>query len=377
MKTITTFILFLCAVIAFGQAVKEDDLVIDTRQIDDTYSAAETMTVNAVVKGDLVIAGGKLTVNDSIMGDLTAAGGEFLLNGYVEDDVRIAVGKAIIDSEIGDDLVIFGGEVIITKNAVIHGNIKCFAGDITMNGTVMGKLNLKGTDVFVNGIAKDSSKIITEDLTLGSNAKFYKDVEYWNSDGEIDFNNALVDANSRFKQELEEEQSSSLQSLGMGALKLWIFYVLSAFLVILVIHALFKNAFADAVVGIENKLLKSFGFGLIYLFGIPLIILLAFLLIIGIPLGLFAAGVFVFSLFFGHLIAALLLVYYVKHNKAKNWNFWSITFLALLFAIGLRLLTMIPFVGILISIVILSITYGALTLKVIEAKKQSGKIQTL
>jgi len=152
-----------------------------------------------------------------------------------------------------------------------------------------------------------------------------------------------------------------------------VYYILSAFLVILVLHALFRNAFSNAVEGLEKSLLKSFGFGLIYLFGIPLLILLAFLLIIGIPLGLFATVVFVFSLLFGHLVAALLVAYYLRKRNEKDWGFWSITFLALLCAIILRILTMIPFAGILLSVVILSITYGALTLKVINSKKQLVK----
>jgi len=374
MKTITFLLIALCSMVSFGQAENEGDILINKTQQDDTYRAGETIKVNAVVQGDLVIAGGNLIVNDSINGDLTAAGGELFLNSYIADDVRIAVGRATIDSEVGDDLVVFGGEVILTENAIIHGNLICFAGNIEINGEVLGKLDIKGGDVLIDGTIRETSKIIGEDITIGSNAKFYKDVEYWNSDGEIDFKNTLVNAKAQFNKDLSEEKSQlSMTSFGTNSFKLWGYYILSAFLVILVLHALFRNAFSSAVEGIENNWLKSFGFGLIYLIGIPLLIILALLMIIGIPLGLFATVIFIFSLLFGHLIAALLVVYYFKYKKEKDWGFWSITFLALLCAIVLRLLTMIPFAGILLSVVILSITYGALTLKVIHSKKQLVK----
>jgi len=371
MKTITFLLIALCSMVTFSQAENEGDILINKTQQDDAYRAGETIKVNAVVQGDLVIAGGNLIVNDSIKGDLTAAGGELFLNSYIADDVRIAVGRTTIDSEVGDDLVIFGGEVILTENAIIHGNLICYAGKIEINGEVIGKLDIKGVDVLINGTIRETSKIIGEDITLGSNAKFYKEVEYWNSDGELDFRNSLVNTEAQFKEDLGQEKSElSLTSFGTTSFKLWVFYILSTFLVILVLHALFRNAFSSAVEGLENNLLKSFGYGLIYLIGIPLLIILALLMIIGIPLGLFATVIFIFSLLFGHLIAALLVVYYFKYKKEKDWGFWSITFLALLCAIILRLLTMIPFAGILLSVVILSITYGALTLKVFRSKEQ-------
>lgn len=371
MQIITFLLIALCSMVSFGQAENEGNILINKTQQDDTYRAGGTIKVNAVVQGDLVIAGGNLIVNDSINGDLTAAGGELFINGYIADDVRIAVGRVTIDSEIGDDLVVFGGDVILTENAIIHGNLICFAGNIEMNGDVIGKLDIKGGDVLINGTIKETSKIIGEDLTIGPNAKFYKEVEYWNSEGELDFENALVNTEARYNENLDEEKSQlSLTTFGTTSLLLWVFYILSAFLVILVFHALFKNTFSNAVEGLEHNWLKSFGFGLIYLIGIPVSIIIALLMIIGIPLGLFAMFIFIFSLLFGHLIAALLVVYYFRYKKEKDWGFWNITFLALLCAIILRLLTIIPYAGILISVVILSITYGALTLKVLHSKKK-------
>ncbi len=374
MKTLAILIIGLFSTLSFGQSEDKEDILINKIQQDDTYRAGETIKVNAAIQGDLVIAGGNLTVNDSVNGDLTAAGGELFLNGYIADDVRVAVGRVTIDSEIGDDLVVFGGEVILTENAVIHGNLNCFAGNIEINGKIIGNLNIKGADVLIDGTIQETSKIIGEDITIGSNAKFYKEVEYWTNDREIDFKESLINTEAQFNEDLGEEKSQfSLTNFGTTSLKLWVFYILSAFLVILVLHALFKNAFSNAAEGFENNWLKSFGYGLMYLIGIPLLIILALLMIIGIPLGLFITTIFIFSLLFGHLVAALLVVYYLRYRNKKNWGFWGITLLSLLCAILLRVLTMIPFAGILLSVVILSITYGALTLKVIQSKKQLVK----
>ena len=374
MKPIAYLLIAICSLVSFGQVENEGDIIIKETQQDDTYRAGENIKVDALIHGDLVIAGGNLTVNDSIKGDLTAAGGELFLNNYVEDDVRIAVGRATIDSEIGDDLIVFGGEVILTENAKIHGNLKCFGGNIEINGDIIGKLDIKGGDILVNGTVNESSRIIGEEITIGSNAKFYKEVEYWHSDGEINFSNALVNTQAQYNEDLKEEASQlSLTTFGTNSLVSWAKYILSAFLAILVFHALFKHAFSKAVEGLENNWLKSFGFGLVYLIGIPLFIIVALLMVIGIPLGLFVTAIFIFSLFFGHFIAAILLAYYFNYKKDKNWGFWSITFIALGFTLLMRLITTIPYLGIVVSVMILSITYGALTLKVIHSKKQLVK----
>ena len=366
----TCLLFALYSMACLSQVENSGEIHITDTQQDDTYSVGETVKVDAVVRGDLVIAGGSLTVNDSINGDLTAAGGELFLHGYVADDARIAVGRATIDSEIGDDLIIFGGEVTLTENAVVHGNLKCTGGKITLKGKVLGELNIKGSDVLIDGSVDGPSKLIVEDLAIGPKAQFFKEVTYYTEDGEIDFNRALVQTEAQFNEDLGEDTSDlSVTTLGTKSLKMWIFYVLSSFLVILVLHALFKEAFSNAVEELEHSWLKNFGVGLIYLIGIPIAILIAFLMVIGIPLGLFTAAVFIFSLLLGHMVGALLLTYYFRNKMDKTWDFWTVTLLAMLFVVILRVLTMIPYAGIVFSIIVLSITYGALTRKAIYSKR--------
>ncbi|WP_411895112.1 hypothetical protein [Winogradskyella sp. A2] len=371
MKNLSTLILVLFTVLSYSQSEANNEIIVNNTQPDDSYYAGGTIIVNATIKGDLIMAGGKLIVNDSIYGDLTSAGGELSLEGKVIDDVRVAGGKITVDSEIGDDLVVFGGEVIVTENAKIHGNLKSSAGTLQMNGEVMGNLEASGGDVTINGIVRGTSKLLADDIILGNEAKFHGNVEYWESDGEINFNNALVNAEAKYNEDLADEQAQmSIITYGTKSLKSWIFYVLSALFGILVFHTLFKHAFSNAVEGLENNLLKSFGFGLIYLIGIPFLILVTFLILIGLKLGLFAAAVFVFSLLFGHTIASILVAYYLRGKYNKNWGFWQVTFVALALTIVLRLLTMIPYLGILISVVVLAVAYGALTLQIFRAKKE-------
>lgn len=371
MKTLSLIFMMVCSVLFFAQS---EDAIIQSEQKDDTYLAGETVRVDAVINGDLFAAGRQIVTTDSIYGDLVAAGASLSIENYVADDVRIAGATIVVDSEIGDDLVVFGGEVFITENARVKGNLIAAANDIEIAGIIDGKLDIQGNKVTINGTVNDTASIVSEDIVIGSKAKFYKDVEYWSSDDQVDFNESLINSKAHFNEELEEEKSgSSLLTYGMSSFTAWIFYIVSVLLVILLLHGLFRNAFSNAVEGLEGNYLKSFGYGLIYLVGVPLAVAIAFLIGIGIPLGLFVTAIFIFSILVGHFISALVIVYYINHKKEMKWNFWVISLLALLVTIVLRLLTNIPYVGILTAVIILATTYGALTLDAIHSKKQPVK----
>ncbi|MDA0713967.1 MAG: hypothetical protein O3B83_01775 [Bacteroidetes bacterium] len=107
---------------------------------DDIYIATGEIQVRAPIYGDCVIAGGNISINDSISGDLMVGGGDITIRGTIGDDIRVAGGTIEIDSEVMDDLIVFGGKINVTENAVIHGNVVSYGGNLTMDGTVLGAM---------------------------------------------------------------------------------------------------------------------------------------------------------------------------------------------------------------------------------------------
>ncbi|WP_281541163.1 polymer-forming cytoskeletal protein [Maribacter aestuarii] len=390
-----TFILY--AGILFSSAISAqqagENITISERQKDDLYAAGEQIRMEAPVFGDVVFAGGNITVKDTVYQDLLVAGGEILVQGYVADDIRAAGGKLTIDSEVGDDVIIAGGEVYITERAIIRGNLINFSGDIEMNGRVDGmiksysgelKINgsigngaqLYGENLIINGEINGTSKMVAEDITIEENAKFHNNVVYWTEDGEIDFKNSLVNTAANFDETLiDEREEFSWKGFGIAAIGFWIFYLFSAFLVILLLNWAFSNFFATAAAYINDNFLKSLGYGAIYLFGFPILILILVVILIGIPLGLFLAGFYLFSLLFGHLVGALLISHYLSARKDLKWNFWTTVLVALGIAAGIRILTFVPFLGGLIAIFIFAVGYGLILYTLLQ-KRIAMRIST-
>ena len=374
-KYILAFTL-LFSIGALAQYKTGESITISEKHNDDMYISGETIRTEAPVVGDLVVAGGTVTLRDSIYQDLLVAGGEITVSGHVADDIRAAGGELTIDCEVGDDVIVAGGRVYITENATIDGNLINFSGEVEINGTVKGMVKsysgdmeingniakeaiLYGEDIVINGKINGKSKIVAEDISIGESGVFYDDVAYWSEDGEVDFKNSLIGATASFDEALMgDREEFSWKGLGIMAFGLWIFYLFSAFLVLLLMNWAFNNFFSDAATNLDKEFLKSLGYGALYIFALPFVVVILFVIVIGIPLGLFLGGFYIFSLLFGHLVAALLLSHYLAQKPNRKWNFWAIVLVALGIAAVIRLFTFIPFLGMLIAIVVIAIGYG-------------------
>lgn len=391
MKTLLYVFLFLVSFIAHCQSDTDKDVTVLEKQNDDIYLAGDQINIKAPIHGDAVIAGGTIVVKDTISQDLIVAGGDITVKGYVHDDIRAAGGTLIIDTTVGDDVIVFGGEVHITEDALIHGNLISFSGTIILDGTVMGfvkasggdlKINgkiaqgaeLRAEDLKINGEITGTTKIVAGNITIGDTAKFFDDVEYWSESGTVDFKNALVNTSANFNEDLaREEHDFPWEFFGIAAIGIWIFYILSAFLIIFIFNMLFKKFLSKAIVSLERNMIKYLGYGLMYLFGLPLLILICFIILIGIPIGLLLGAFYLFSILVGHLVVALLIAHYLNNKNQNSWGVWMLSFVALGIAIVLRFITFIPFLGALISLIITAMAYGLIILS-LKNNKTSGKL---
>ena len=385
----TLLILLLLPLLGLAQFQADKSVTIAEEMQDDVYLAGESISINAIVDGDVVVAGSEIVVRDSIQQDLIVAGGEILVNGYVKDDIRAGAGQIILDNTVGDDVVVFGGEVFITEDAIIHGNLIIFSGEVELYGDVRGEVkasggflnlrgkvaenvSLQGGRIWIDGEVSGTSTLVAEEITIGDNARFYGDVAYWSEDGEVDFGDSLVNVRAIYDEALKEDvEGVSWEGLGLATLWFWIFYVISAFLILLLLNWAFGNVFRKATDQPEDFFWKGFGYGLIYLIGVPILVVSCFVILVGIPIGLFILAFYVFSIFFGHLVAAVMTAHYVNRKRNGALSFWGIVFLSLGIAVVLRLFTVIPILGWLISLVVLAITYGVLLVTFLSDRKST------
>nr|WKN34590.1 polymer-forming cytoskeletal protein [Tunicatimonas sp. TK19036] len=392
-----TFALFVAPLLLFSQGgdtpVEEkfdaaEQVLIDRPVEHDLYRAGERIVVNAPIRGDMLAAAGTINIRDSIQGDLSVVGGTLTLHGPVLDDVLamggtirlvnnvegdvIAMGGQVSleeGSRVGQDVVVFSGEVLL--EGTIAGNVIIRGGQVQLNGECMGNLEVKGGEVTINGTVQGASSLAAEKIMLEPNAQLNGDVRYWLPEGAVspDFASVLNGSTARFDETLSLEEEFGWFGNSAPWFLIGLAYLLAVVLTISVVFWVFPRAMNRAGQVLQQDFMRSFGYGMLYLLGVPLAIGLLLISLIGIPIGLFLLFAYIFSIAFGHIFASVVVTHALRDYYHYTWSKgWMIFTSFMVFAI-LRALTITPFVGFFISVLMVAACFGALLIPHVQKKK--------
>ena len=345
---------------------------------ENCYLAGGEIAVRAVIAGDLTAVGGNLFIQDSVYDDLLIGGGDIEISAYVGGDIRILGGTITLSGNVGGDVVITGGELKIMPGVHIGGDLLTTGGHVEINGTIMGQMVILGGEIdfrgkanqyaefrggtlLIDGEIMGTSLLQAEEISLGSDAVFHGDVEYWQRNGEIDFGNSLIDSIADYNEELEPDVGKiDWKYMGLGFLGFWIVRLVAISLLVLVAHGLFRKTFEQAGESILRQPMRNLGSGLLYLIGIPIVGLLLIILIVGIPLGTFTLVNYMFTLLFGHVLASLVFAQAVNIRYEKNWGSGMLLLVSILVFLVLKMIGWIPVLGTLVSLAVICLSFGAL-----------------
>ncbi len=155
------------------QAFSGDTISIDSSVADDIIAAGNMVSINAPVDS-AIVAGGTVNVNAPVKGDVIAAGGQVYVNADVGGKVVAAGGNVNLGANVGTNLVIAGGQVNILpgknigRDALIAGGQVVNAGRI--NGTITvhaNQFNNTGSAGMVRFYKAEDSSAKKEDYETG------------------------------------------------------------------------------------------------------------------------------------------------------------------------------------------------------------------
>jgi hypothetical protein len=370
----------------------ESEKVIRHPVAGDLYVGGGTILVNARVGGDLVAAGGTIVINDSITGDALLAGGNLLVNGAISDDIRAAGGKIRINTTVQGDVVIAGGEIEIGPQALIRGDLVVTSGKATVNGTIGGQVKLyggelhlngkaenglvvKGGQVFINGLVRGPAELRAEKIILQQKARFHGDVQYWQPEGAINFQKAMVGGQATFRPDMAVDfDTSRWYYLGFGSLTLGVIFLASALLLLFLFQFILARFLAQAGAVLNKRIPRELGYGLLYVLGLPVLSVLLLITVIGIPVGIFTLFFYLFTIVMGHIISSLVLANWYNNQYRRNWTKTQLVFGALTIFIALKLLLLVPFAGWLLSFALILLAFGAIIDR-LQSNKMAGRVQ--
>lgn len=303
--------------------------------------AGENSTLTEDIDRDLMIAGSQVVVNSNIKGDVYMAGGQAEISGTVDKNLHIAGGEVLISGIVKGDVITAGGNIRLAKDAVINGYLIALGSQVTLEGQV-----------------NDAVRVFAGNLDVRPGAVLN------NLEANVDEANISDLATVQGKKQIhitpkleKNKESRKHEFIGIySAFKIVGF--LSKLLVLLIlIKILGKHA--DALVSpILKSPISTLGWGTIKLFITPFIILTLLITIIGMPLAFIITLLYFLSFYLSSLIVSIALGQWFVDKK---WfKFKNKYFQAFLGFLAISLMSIIPMVGFLTSLVVLLLGLGAI-----------------
>ncbi|MBK8654249.1 MAG: polymer-forming cytoskeletal protein [Haliscomenobacter sp.] len=360
--------------------VRTGDHVRITEKADgNTYVAGGEITVDAEITGDLIGAGGNIRIAQKIQNDILLAGGDLSIDGETGGDLRLMGGNIRINKPVAGDLTITGGEIRIPKDVRIGGdvyiaggnvwiegdiagNLRIAGGEVFLSGTVMGNLHAQTGHLGLSGTVKGTSKIVAQEIDLGSDARFEGDVQYWTKrENGADFSKAMAGgAQAKYDNALRPgyDKVDWKHSAKKGMAAFTAFRAVSGLLLTLLLVAFFNTFFAGRAGLARQFAARSMTRGLLLFLGLPFLSFIATITVIGIPVGLIGFSAFTAIALSANAVTAVVAAH--ELTFAKNWKNGSgqIALLAGGLFLGLRVVGLVPFIGPLANFVLAAIAIG-------------------
>lgn len=327
---------------------------------DDVYMAGANVTSAGAVDGDLFVAGGNVVVSGDVFSDLMVAGSNLNILSPVGDDARVFGGTVLINGKIKGDLLIGGGQVTISgegvgKDATIGG------GNVHINAPISGDLLLGGGNVYINAPIGGNVKIQAEKITLGKNAVISGDLSYKSKKELVQEEGSVIKGAINFEPIQRKEVSKDKALSFLPFALMWKF--LTVLVCALLLGLIFKRFSREVVNTSLRKPLLEIGRGFLTMIALPILSILLFMTLVGVPFGVIGLLSIVALSIFSCLFAPIVLggIFYRLILRKEP----EVTWKSILIGSVLNIVFfVIPFVGWLISLLVMFLTLGSIvTLK--------------
>ena len=324
------------------------------------FAAGDQVVVEGTINGDAYVAGGMVVIDGTINGQLYVAGGQVDVSGTVTDRILGAGGLIRFAGNTGKSVTAAGGTVIVGKGATIGENFLAAGGNLQVYGTIDRDAKIGAGDVQIAGAINGSLDVAADRFTLYKGAKVSGNLNVTTKDtAKVTIAEGTVLGKTTLNIGAAEAKT---HILGMSAGSFWlkIIFFLSLFATALLLAFVFPNQLASIGTTIVSRPGMSALWGLIALILVPIVVLLSFATIVGIPLGIFLLLLYVWFLYLSQLGLGVALADMMFRIGGKNgWRLFGAIALGLLIVL---VLTFVPYLRMLVYLAGVVVGVGALVI---------------
>lgn len=371
---------------AGAQFIGGDITMRDIDRDEDLVIFAGDISVNGRVDGEVRIFGGDIALDLDVTEDVKVVGGEIDFSGRAGGDLRIAGGNVEFDATVSGDADFAGGIMDLSGEVMgmtragagtidIHNDFVAGEGidaageEIMFHGSSAGNVNFRANEIFVDGVIEGNLKTRGDRVVILPGARISGSLNHRGPEapeirdgavigGEIDFLEAAYDSDWEDFHDLDLDFD-----FGPVGDILGVAFIASAVLLGLLASLLAPNGVARIAREFRVRPFVSGMLGLvIFAFSpvilVTLIILLA-LTVIGIPLAVLAAALYLPFLFLAYAFGAIALgdLIFNRRNTRLGLGLRALSLLVVLIAVAA--IGVVPMLGFTAGLILMCIGLGA------------------
>lgn len=325
---------------------------------EDVLAAGNRIEVPPPVRGDVTAAGQTVSVPGSVADSVLLAGETVSATGGIGNDAWMAGNRVILGGPVSDNAYLAGSAVELSRAARVGSDLLAAGNQVNVMGNVGGGARLAGNNVVIGGTIDEDVQVQANRLRLLDGAVIRGDLRYTSA------NEAEIAPGARVQgQTVRTEPTGERARPAFWKGTAWgMWSLIAAILFGIVLVLLFPERSRVAAATIRGSLGASLGVGLLAFIAVPVAIIIAFVTIVGIPLGLVALAVYLVLLYAANIFAGLALGGWIiartSSGRATPHRIWAM----ILGVVVLSLVGLIPILGGLIVLLALFAGLGGFLL---------------
>lgn len=260
------------------------DAVVQGTTNQTIYKAGNNVDITGTVNGDIYCAGQTVVIDARVNGDVICAAQTITVNGNVSGNIRVAGQNITIGADVSNNISVAGQTVVLQNNSRIGRDALIAGQTVTIDGAVLRDVNLASNTATISQlIGRNVDAKVGDHLVLTANAKVggnfsYTSPRLWDKGA-----GAQVAGTTTYHKSNPSHNSWNWAGLNIIWSIYWLVAV-SIFAVILV--SLFPQLFRKWSSLADQHIGFIFLTGFIAMLVMPMLIILSFVTVIGVPVGL-------------------------------------------------------------------------------------------
>ena len=322
---------------------------------DDLYLMDSEVTMDKLVDGNVYIFGSNVTISGQVNGNLFVFGNnvKFTSDSMVVYSVYVVANTVEIAGEI-TDLYVACSTCNVSKDAFIYRDFRSFSDTINFSGNVR-----RNAHIFAQ----------TLNISDATDSFIYGDLNYYTPQ-EVSIPQTLVQGNVTHHTISNDTDSENKMTLSDYIVS-FCTYLLTTLLLYLFFARVTPKFIENSSNYASSKALLALGIGFLSLIGIPLLVLILFMISIGSTLGFILLALYIALLLMASPIVSISISRKIIEVRKVDNKYMNIFVVACVSSL-VWIIKNIPFIGGIANFIILLVGLGIITVSAFAKKNEKS-----